>query len=88
MLMKPKQFYLAPLMMILIALSFPLQVMLLYGHAWTETQAIFAKMTSLNWAIAFSFILGAYYLFPKLHTNCWFFFCHNRTDSLYSCSIW
>ncbi len=63
MLMKPKQFYLAPLMMILIALSFPLQVMFLYGHPWTETQAIFAKMTSLNWLIAFAFILGAYFYY-------------------------
>lgn len=63
MLMKPKQFYLAPLIMILIALSFPLQVMILYGHQWTETQAIFSKMTSLNWVIAISFMMAAYFYY-------------------------
>ena len=63
MIMKPKQFYLASLAMLLIAISFPLQVMVLYGHHWNETTAIFSKITWLNWLVIGSFLLGSYFYF-------------------------
>ncbi len=61
--MKPKQFYLAPLFMLAIALSFPIQVMVLYGHHWSEAGAIFSKMTVVNWSVCVAFVLGAYLYF-------------------------
>lgn len=63
MIMRPKQFYLSSLMMIFVALSFPLQVMFLYGHKWTETGAIVSKFTFLNWLIIGSLLLTSYLYF-------------------------
>ncbi len=63
MIMRPKQFYLASVVLLMLALSFPFQVMILYGHHWSETQAIFSKITWLNWMVIGSFALGAYFYF-------------------------
>ncbi len=63
MIMRPKQFYFAAVALMLFAISFPLQVMVLYGHHWSETQAIFSKITWLNWMVVASFCVGAYFYF-------------------------
>ncbi len=63
MIMRPKQFYLASLALLLFAISFPIQVMVLYGHHWSETQAIFSKITWVNWLVVGSFFVGAYFYF-------------------------
>lgn len=63
MIMRPRQFYIASLVLMFMALSFPAQVMVLYGHHWSETGAIFAKITWLNWMVIFSFIVGSYLYF-------------------------
>lgn len=61
MIVRPFQFYVVALLMFGIALSFPLQVVFLYGHSWTEYGAIFAKITWLNWLVIGSFILAGYF---------------------------
>jgi len=61
--MRPKQFYIAAFALFLMALSFPMQVMVLYGHHWSETSAIFAKITWIKWLVIGSFIVGAYLYF-------------------------
>ena len=63
MMIRPKQFYFAALALMLMALSFPLQVMFLYGHHWNETGAIFSKLTWVNWLVVASFIAGSYLYF-------------------------
>lgn len=63
MIMRPKQFYLASVALLLIALSFPIQVMVLYGHHWSELNAILGKITWLNWMVIGSFLVGAYLYF-------------------------
>lgn len=63
MIMRPKQFYLASLALFAIALSFPVQVMVLYGHKWNESSAIFGKITTLNWMVMLSLVVGAYLYF-------------------------
>lgn len=63
MILRPKQFYVLAAVMLLLALSFPLQVMMLYGHHWSETGAIFSKITWLNWLVILCFALGSYLSF-------------------------
>lgn len=63
MIMRPKQFYLASLALFFMALSFPFQVMILYGHHWSETTAIFSKITWLNWLVIISFTLASFLYF-------------------------
>ena len=63
MIMRPKQFYFVAAAMFAVALSFPVQVMFLYGHHWSETSAIFSKITSINWLVIGSLIFGAYLYF-------------------------
>ncbi len=63
MMMRPKQFYVASWALVLIALSFPLQVMVLYGHHWSEWGAVFNKFTFLNWLVIGSLLLGAYFYY-------------------------
>jgi len=45
---------------ILMALSFPLQIMLLYGHEWGEWPMIFSKLTVFNRLVIGIFLLNAY----------------------------
>lgn len=61
--MRPKQFYIVSVLMFMAAVSFPIQVMFLYGHHWSETAAIFSKITSMNWIVIFSLVTGAYLYF-------------------------
>lgn len=63
MIMRPKQFYLASMVLLMLAISFPVQVMVLYGHHWSETHAIFSKITWLNWLVIGSFFVGAFFYF-------------------------
>lgn len=63
MIVKPKQFYLVPFVMACVALSFPLQVIFLYGHGWNEWGAIFSKITWMNWLVIGSFLGGAYFYY-------------------------
>ena len=43
-----------------VALSFPLQIMWLYGHGLNELDDVFAKMTLLNWFVAAGCLYCAY----------------------------
>lgn len=61
--MRPKQFYIAAIIMFLLALSFPVQVVFLYGHHWSEWATIFSKITWLNWLVAVSFVVCGYLYF-------------------------
>jgi hypothetical protein len=63
MIMRPKQFYFVAAIMLLIALSFPIQAMLLYGHSWTEWGAILQKITWLNALVMLTFTVSAYFYF-------------------------
>lgn len=63
MTMRPKQFYLAALLLTMIALSFPVQVMALYGHSLSEWSAILSKITGFNWLVMVSLLVAAYYYF-------------------------
>ena len=63
MMVRPKQFYLMAMAMFIIAISFPLQVMVLYGHQLNETAAIFSKITWLNWLVIASFLAAGYLMF-------------------------
>jgi len=47
----------------LAALSFPVQVMWLYGHGFDEIGAIFTKLTSLNWLVVSGLLVGSYLYF-------------------------
>ncbi len=60
MTLRPKQFYLVSALMFLAALSFPVQVMWLYGHGFSETGAIFTKLTTLNWLVLSGLLVGSY----------------------------
>lgn len=61
MIARPKQFYMLALFMFMLAISFPLQVILLYGHHWSETSAIFSKITWLNWFVIACFVVSGYF---------------------------
>ncbi len=60
MIARPSQFYILSLLMFAVALSFPIQVIFLYQHHWTEVTAIFSKLTWLNWLLVFSLITCSY----------------------------
>ncbi|MCB0378250.1 MAG: PilZ domain-containing protein [Bdellovibrionales bacterium] len=60
MIVRPKQFYIVAMMLTLIALSFPLQAMWLYGHGYNEFSAIFNKISFLNWMVIGVLLVGAY----------------------------
>jgi hypothetical protein len=60
MKMKPKQFYIVSIILVFIAISLPLQVMFLYGHHWSETSAIFSKMTGFNWLVVLGLLTVSY----------------------------
>ena len=51
MIVRPKQFYVVALLLMLIATSFPLQVVYIYGHSFTEIGSIFNKISLLNWLV-------------------------------------
>lgn len=63
MILRPKQFYLVSALMFLAALSFPVQVMWLYGHGFAETGSIFTKLTPLNWLVVSGLLVGSYLYF-------------------------
>ncbi len=50
---KPKHLNLLAALIVGAAVSIPVQIMILYGHPPTEIAAIAAKLTPLNWLIAF-----------------------------------
>ena len=56
MFKQPMALIIVPVGLIGIALSFPLQIMSLYGHTFSEGAAILAKITWLNW-LTMSFCL-------------------------------
>jgi hypothetical protein len=59
---KPKSLkYLAGLLL-LTAISFPVQIMILYNHAPTESGAILAKISDLNWVVIFLCLLTALFV--------------------------
>ncbi len=60
MISRPSQFYILSFLMIAVAISFPLQVIVLYQHHWSEASAIFSKLTWLNWLVVFSLLTCAY----------------------------
>lgn len=62
MIMRPKQFYIIALALIVIGISFPLQVMFLYGHDISEWASIMSKITTINWLV-----IGSIFLLSYLH---------------------
>ena len=60
MLTRPRQFYLVSFIMLFVALSFPLQVIYLYGHSLGEWNAILNKITWFNWLVVGLLILNGY----------------------------
>lgn len=53
MTQRPRSLFYLSWLLIAIALSLPLQVMLLYNHGWNEVSDALAKLTALNWAVMF-----------------------------------
>ncbi len=51
MKVRPKTLNFFSIFLIGVALSFPIQIMILYGHSPLEFGAIFAKLTVLNWGV-------------------------------------
>lgn len=60
MITRPSQFTVLALAMLGVALSFPIQVMVLYGHHWTELTAIVSKITWLNFLVISALLFSAY----------------------------
>lgn len=58
---RPKQLSVLSLILLGIAISFPVQIMLLYGHLPWEIAAIGGKLTHLNWLVLIA-ALGSSYL--------------------------
>lgn len=48
---RPLTLILLSLALIFVAVSFPLQIILIYGHTLGEMDAVFAKLTTLNWLV-------------------------------------
>lgn len=51
---------------VMLALSFPVQVMLIYGHGFGEMDAVFAKLSSLNWTVMAGLLVCAVMLWRAL----------------------
>lgn len=56
---RPKIFIGYAILFVLLAISFPIQIALLYEHGIFEIGAILSKMTFLNWAVFWGFIVSA-----------------------------
>src|ERR1017187_4963413 len=63
MWVRPKNLKLFSVYLVCVAVSFPIQIMFLYGHAIDETGAIFAKLSVLNWLVMISALLNAWLVF-------------------------
>ncbi len=48
---RPKPLIYLMLALFAVAISFPLQIMWLYGHPWAEISAVWPKLTWLNWVV-------------------------------------
>ncbi len=59
---RPKYLSLLSAVFVMIALSYPLQVMVLYGHSLFEIDQIFFKISTLNFLVMFSLLCNAYLL--------------------------
>lgn len=60
---KAMEFKILPLILLMVALSFPLQAALLFGHTPSEVSAILQKLTLLNWSVIALSLLSAAALF-------------------------
>lgn len=60
---KPKSLKYLTTFLILTAISFPVQIMILYDHAPTELRAIFSKISELNILVIFLCLLSAFFIF-------------------------
>lgn len=60
MIVRPKQFYIVALALVLLAVSFPVQVVYLYDHSFTEVDAIVSKISFLNWLVIGGLITLSY----------------------------
>ena len=72
MITRPKQFSMASAGFLLMAISFPVQVMFLYGHPVSESAAILSKITWMNWLVILGFLAASYLYF---HASRWLVVC-------------
>ncbi|MEW6055513.1 MAG: PilZ domain-containing protein [Bdellovibrionota bacterium] len=61
--MRPKRLTLVALFLLGIGLSFPVQIMLLYGHTPLEIPAIAAKFPPLNWLVMCLSVMSAFLVY-------------------------
>lgn len=59
MMTRPKTLDLFGLFLVGVAISFPIQIMVIYGHGPTEWFAVAEKLTFLNWLVMASALLNA-----------------------------
>lgn len=59
---KPAWLNLIAVAFLFVALSFPMQIMLIYGHSWSELSAVFNKLTVLNLIVIAGLISCSYLL--------------------------
>lgn len=63
MLSRPRPLVYLMIVLFAVALSFPLQVMMLYGHSWDELPAVFDKLTILNWAVMMGSVIAGVWIY-------------------------
>jgi len=59
MLVRPKILEFFSIFLIAVAVSFPIQIMMIYGHGPMELPQVFAKLTVLNWIVMFAALTNA-----------------------------
>lgn len=60
---QPKSLVALAVMLTAVAVSYPVQVMLIYDHSPTELMSVLAKLAPLNWAVAIGCLFAAYLAF-------------------------
>jgi hypothetical protein len=61
------------IMLLVVAASFPLQIMMIYSHSPEELSAVFAKLAPLNWVVAIGCV-GIAYMAHRGSRLMWFMF--------------
>lgn len=56
---RPRALTIVSCIFVMLALSMPMQVMLLYGHGVSEWSAVLAKLTSFNWIVLAGLVANA-----------------------------
>lgn len=69
---RPRVMLYLSFLFVVIALSIPLQAMVIYGHEWRELSTALAKLTELNWLVVGGLIVGAGLLWQASPHTRWF----------------